>query len=301
MKPTIVIALGGNALLKRGQLMSYENQLENIQIAANAIGKLTEKYQIAIVHGNGPQVGLLAQQNDNYKEVPAYPLSCLVSETQGMIATMLVQELRKVTNKPIVSILTHVEVDANDPAFNDPTKFIGAIYSESEAKILAEKYGWSIKPDGQHFRRVVASPKPIKVRESAAIKTALDNGNIVICGGGGGIPVTQINGTFSNIDCVIDKDATAALLATQIQASHLVILTDGDGIYLNWGTPEQTKLDEIDANKLATYTFAKGSMQPKVDAVIEFVKSEKGRIGLIADLQLASEALSGKAGTRITS
>lgn len=300
MKPIIVIALGGNALLRRGQVMSYENQLENIQIAAHTISKLSEKYRVAIVHGNGPQVGLLAQQNDSYKDVPSYPLSCLVSETQGMIGTMLIQELRKRVDIPIVSLLTHVEVDSNDTAFNDPNKFIGAVYSEKEAQTLAKQHNWTIKPDGQYFRRVVASPKPIRVRESHAIKTILDKNHIVICGGGGGIPVTKINDVFTNIDCVIDKDATAALLAEQIQADFLLILTDGDGIFLNWGTPEQVKLDKISVNELSTYQFQKGSMQPKVDAVINFVRSKKERIGLIADLKLASEALAGQAGTQIT-
>lgn len=298
-KPIIVIALGGNALLRRGQTMSYQNQLENIKIAAQAIGKLTEKYRIAIVHGNGPQVGLLAQQNEAYQAVPAYPLSCLVAETQGMIATMLVQELRKTSHKLITSILTHVEVDPNDPAFIEPTKFIGAIYEEQQAKELAKKYQWKVKPDGKFYRRVVASPKPLAVRESAAIRTALEHDNIVICAGGGGIPVAKQDGVFSNTDCVIDKDATASLLASQINADYFLILTDGDGIYLNWGKPNQTKLTEITATELANYEFDAGSMQPKIDAVIYFVQQHSQGKAIITDLNLAEQALEGNAGTKI--
>ena len=300
MKPTIVVALGGNALLRRGQLMSFENQLENVKVAANVIGRLSKDFKVAIVHGNGPQVGLLAQQNDAYKSVPAYPLSCLVAETQGMIATMLVQELRKSSDCPIVSILTHVEVDAHDKAFNDPTKFIGAVYSEEEAKKLAEQYNWAIKADGDYFRRVVASPEPIAVREHKAIKTALDNDNIVICCGGGGIPVSESNRVLSNIDCVIDKDATAALLADQINADFFLILTDGDGIFLNWGKENQVKLDTVTVDELSQYQFASGSMQPKVDAIMRFVRANRENVGLIADLNLAVEAMAGKAGTRVT-
>lgn len=299
MKPTIVVALGGNALLRRGQVLSYDNQLENIKIAANVIGKLSKDYNVAIVHGNGPQVGLLAQQNDAYKEVPAYPLSCLVAETQGMIATMLVQELRKSSESNIVSILTHVEVDSKDKAFEDPTKFIGAVYSKEEATKLAEQYNWSIKPDGEYFRRVVASPEPIAVREHKAIKSALQEGNIVICCGGGGIPVANVDGVLTNTDCVIDKDATAALLAEQIQADFFIILTDGDGIFLNWGKPDQRKLEEVTVTELAQYKFASGSMQPKIDAISRFVKAKQANVGLIADLKLAVEAMEGKAGSRV--
>ncbi|AWX15446.1 carbamate kinase [Mergibacter septicus] len=298
-KPTIVIALGGNALLRRGQIMSYQNQLENIRIAADAIGKLTKEYRIAIVHGNGPQVGLLAQQNEAYSAVPAYPLSCLVAETQGMIATMLVQELQKICDKPITSILTHVEVDPNDLAFIEPTKFIGAVYDQTQAETLAKKYHWQIKADGNFYRRVVASPKPLAVRESSAIRTALDNDNIVICAGGGGIPVAKQDGIFTNIDCVIDKDATASLLATQIKADYFLILTDGDGIYLNWGKENQTKLTKITASELATYQFDPGSMQPKVNAVINFVQQTPDGKAIITDLNLANQALKGKSGTLI--
>lgn len=299
MKPVIVVALGGNALLRRGQLMSYENQLANIKMAAKAIGKLTLDYRIAIVHGNGPQVGLLSQQNESYTEVPSYPLSCLVAETQGMIATMLTQELHKEVNIPITSIITHVEVDETDLAFSQPTKFIGGVYHQDQAKALAERYHWQIKADGQYYRRVVASPKPLAVREYEAISTALAQGNIVICGGGGGIPVANQKGVMTNIDCVIDKDATASLLADEINADCFLILTDGDGIFLNWGKPNQQKLDQVSTNELAQYTFDAGSMKPKVEAILNYVNKGEQRLGIIADLQLAYDAMKGKAGTRV--
>lgn len=300
MKPTIVIALGGNALLRRGQVASYENQLESVKVAAASIAKLSEHYQVAIVHGNGPQVGLLCQQNDAYDAVPSYPLSCLVAETQGMIATMLVQELRKLVKKDITSILTHVEVDANDSAFENPSKFIGQVYSFEEATELAEKFNWVVRPDGEYYRRVVGSPAPQKVYESDAIKQALANDNIVICGGGGGIPVANNNGELNNIDCVIDKDSTASLLSREISADYFLILTDGDGVYLNWGKPDQVKLDSVTTTKLKEYSFDKGSMQPKVDAIIGYVEATPSAVGVIADLNLALDSLNGTAGTKIT-
>lgn len=301
MKPIIVVALGGNALLRRGQVPSYQNQLNSVALAAESIAHLSEQYRIAIVHGNGPQVGLLSQQNEAYQEsVPAYPLSCLVAETQGMIGTMLVQELRKRTNKNIVSILSHVEVDANSPEFNEPTKFIGQIYRYEEAQKLAQQYGWDICADGEYYRRVVASPQPKKVLESKAIKQALEQDNIVICCGGGGIPIAKCGEVMSNVDCVIDKDATASLLSSEISADYFLILTDGDGIFINWGKPNQFKLDTISCNELKSYKFDKGSMQPKVDAIINYVEAIPNSTGIIADLTRALDALAGKAGTHIT-
>ncbi|WP_428774408.1 carbamate kinase [Vibrio sp.] len=300
MKPTIVIALGGNALLRRGQVPSYENQLSSVALAAESIAKLSEHYRVAIVHGNGPQVGLLSQQNEAFQQsVPSYPLSCLVAETQGMIATMLVQELRKRANKDIVSILTHVEVDANGPEFDDPTKFIGQVYSHEEALKLAEQYNWEIRADGQYYRRVVASPKPKKVRESKAIKQALEQDNIVICCGGGGIPVAEAGGEINNVDCVIDKDATASLLSREISADYFLILTDGDGIFINWGQPDQFKLDTVSCEALKQYQFDKGSMQPKVDAIVDYVETTPGSTGVVGDLTLALESLAGTAGTQV--
>ncbi|WP_410679248.1 carbamate kinase [Avibacterium paragallinarum] len=300
MKPKIVIALGGNALLKRGQNISYKNQLDNIKIAARVIGKLAQKYQIAIVHGNGPQVGLLSLQNESFQEESNFPLNNLVAQTQGMIATVLTQELRKIVSEPILSFLTHVEVKQNDFAFLEPTKFIGAVYSRQEGNKLASKYGWKLKQDGQYYRRVVASPQPMSIIEHQAIELALQNGYLVICCGGGGIPVTKQEGSLTNIDCVIDKDSTAALLAQQIQADYFIILTDGDGIYLNWGKENQQKLDHITIEELSNYKFDKGSMQPKVDAIIRYLSHRKQGIGIIADLHLALEAIKGQAGTRIT-
>ncbi|OBX02401.1 carbamate kinase [Gallibacterium genomosp. 3] len=299
MKPTIVIALGGNALLKRGQVMSYDNQLENIRLVADSISKLVDKYRIAIVHGNGPQVGLLAQQNDVYVDVPAYPLSCLVAETQGMISTMLIQELRKLVKLPITSIITHVEVNSSDEAFLEPNKFIGSVYGKEEAEKLAKKYHWQIKQDGNYYRRVVASPKPLSIQENSIIRSALNQNNIVICCGGGGIPVSKQNGQLLNIDCVIDKDASASLLAKEIQAEYFLILTDGDGIYLNWGKNNQRKLDKVSVDELLTYKFDKGSMQPKVDAIVDYVRNMNNGIGIIADINFVSEALENKAGTRV--
>lgn len=299
MKKTIVIALGGNALLRRGQALSYENQLQNIRQLAKSIKELANLYRIAIVHGNGPQVGLLMQQNEADTNIPAYPLSCLVAETQGMIATMLMQELRKEIKKPIVSILTHVEINRNDPAFLTPTKFIGSLYTAEEAEQLVHQYRWTIKADGNAFRRVVPSPLPLAIQEKSIIQTALEQEHIVICCGGGGIPVAYHQGSLINIDCVIDKDATASLLAQQLQADYFLILTDGDGIYLNWGKENQQKLEKVTIKELSNYQFAQGSMQPKVDAIINYLTQSNQGVGIIADLHLVQEALDGKAGTQI--
>ncbi len=300
IKPTIVIALGGNALLRRGQVLSYENQLENVKVAAESIAKLSKDYRIAIVHGNGPQVGLLSQQNDAFEAVPSYPLSCLVAESQGMIATMIAQELRNRVDCNVTTILTHVDVDNTDPAFDEPMKFIGQVYSEQEAKMHAKEFGWSIRQDGEYFRRVVASPAPKNIRESELISLALQNDNIVICCGGGGIPVcTDEQGITTNIDCVIDKDSTAALLSQQISANFFLILTDGDGIFFHYGKPNQIKLDIATTEELKAYSFDKGSMQPKIDAMINYVENVDTSTGIIADLHLALDALNGKAGTMI--
>ncbi len=300
IKPTIVIALGGNALLRRGQVLSYENQLENVKVAAKSIAKLSKDYRIAIVHGNGPQVGLLSQQNDAFDAVPSYPLSCLVAESQGMIATMIAQELRNLVDYNVTTILTHVDVDNADPAFSEPMKFIGQVYSETEANTLAAEFGWSIRQDGDYFRRVVASPAPKNIRESELISLALQHDHIVICCGGGGIPIcTDKHSITTNIDCVIDKDSTASLLSQQISADYFLILTDGDGVFFHYGKPNQVKLDIATTEELKGYPFDKGSMQPKIDAMINYVENVDISIGIITDLHLALDALNGTAGTKI--
>lgn len=224
---TLVIALGGNALLKRGAVLSAENQYQSIALIADAIGKLAKKYRIAIVHGNGPQVGLLALQNLAYRDVPPYPLDILVAESQGMIGYMLAQQLGAFhPAQPVSTLLTRVLVDGEDPAYREPSKFIGPVYEPQQQAELEQKYGWSMKLDGKYLRRVVPSPEPKKIVDIEAINLLLAKNHIVICNGGGGVPMVASAQGMIGSEAVIDKDLASALLAEALDADHLVILTD---------------------------------------------------------------------------
>jgi carbamate kinase len=295
----VVIALGGNALLQRGDSLSAENQYKNIDIAAKLISRLAEKYRIAIVHGNGPQVGLLALQNMAYREVPAYPLDVLVAETQGMIGCMLAERLQQQKNMPAVTtVLTRIEVDEHDSSFADPTKYVGPVYQRSEADSLQQQYGWQFKADGSYIRRVVPSPKPKKIIDIDAIKLLLEQQFIVIGAGGGGIPVVERAVGYEGIEAVIDKDLAATLLATQLKADHLMILTDADAVYLDWGTPQQKALRDVTPDELKPLAVDDGSIGPKVSAAIQFVESTGNR-AYIGALQDAQALLDGTKGTRV--
>ncbi|HBO24443.1 MULTISPECIES: carbamate kinase [unclassified Providencia] len=297
---TIVVALGGNALLKRGEVLSADNQYHAIASIADVLGKLAQKYRVVIVHGNGPQVGLLALQNLAYPEVPAYPLDILVAESQGMIGYMLTQELgRHHPLQPITTILTRVSVDANDPAYQNPTKYIGPVYNETEKADLEAKLGWTIKADGQYYRRVVPSPEPKSILEIDAIKYLLDKHHIVICNGGGGVPVIQQGKGYQGSEAVIDKDLSSALLAEAINADHLIILTDADAVYRHWGTPKQSVIRTATVADVAPMAIDDGSMGPKLIAVSRFVK-RSGKPAYIGALNQIEAILSGEMGTKIT-
>ncbi|NRF31371.1 carbamate kinase [Vibrio coralliilyticus] len=299
-KQTIVVALGGNALLRRGEPLEAEVQRQNIEIAVKTISEIAQEYNVVLVHGNGPQVGLLALQGLEYKKVAPYPLDVLGSETQGMIGYMLMQEFKnQMPNVNATCMLTQMTVDPNDPAFADPTKPIGPIYEEAEARELAEKYRWTIKPDGQHFRRVVPSPQPTGIIEHDAITKLIDEGHLVICTGGGGIPVKKENGKLVGVEAVIDKDMSAAFLAKQLNADALLILTDADAVYLDWGKPTQHALRSTNPTELAQYQFDAGSMGPKIEASCEFVK-QGGKVVGIGSLEDGLRILQGTAGTNIT-
>jgi len=299
-KQTVVVALGGNALLRRGEPLEADVQRHNIEIAVKTISKIAQEYNVVLVHGNGPQVGLLALQGLEYKKVAPYPLDVLGSETQGMIGYMLMQEFKNyLPERNISCMLTQMTVDPNDPAFADPTKPIGPIYEEAEARELAEKYRWTIKPDGQHFRRVVPSPQPTGIIESDAITKLIDEGHLVICTGGGGIPVKKENGKLVGVEAVIDKDMSAAFLAKQLDADALLILTDADAVYLDWGKPTQNALRTTTPNQLAQYEFDAGSMGPKIEASCEFIK-QGGKVVGIGALEDGLQILQGTAGTNIT-
>jgi carbamate kinase len=297
----IVIALGGNALLQRGEALTAANQRENVKLAARHIAPLVEGNELVISHGNGPQVGLLALQANAYSEVEPYPLDVLGAQTEGMIGYMIEQELGNLLpfEQPFATILTMVEVDRTDPAFDDPTKPIGPVYPEAEARRLAERHGWSIAPDGDGWRRVVPSPLPQRVFEIRPIRWLIERGVVVICTGGGGIPTMYAaDGTLVGAEVVIDKDRASALLARELGAEMLVMATDVDGVYMDWGTPTERRIDRVEADKLRSRDFPTGSMGPKVEAACAFVLETGGRaaIGALSDL---GKMVAGDAGTII--
>lgn len=299
-KQTVVVALGGNALLRRGEPLEADVQRRNIEVAVKTISEIAKEYNVVLVHGNGPQVGLLALQGLEYKKVAPYPLDVLGSETQGMIGYMLMQEFKNMLPERNIScMLTQMTVDPKDPAFANPTKPIGPVYQEAEARELAEKYHWTVKPDGQYFRRVVPSPQPTGIVEHEAITQLIDAGHLVICTGGGGIPVKRENGKLVGVEAVIDKDMSAAFLAKQLNADALLILTDADAVYLDWGKPTQHALRSTTPSELANYQFDAGSMGPKIEASCEFIK-QGGKVVGIGALQDGLRILEGQAGTNIT-
>jgi carbamate kinase len=303
----VVTALGGNALLRRGQALTAENQRENARDACLALAPIANEHELVVAHGNGPQVGLLALQGSAYKDVEVYPLDVLDAQTEGMIGYILEQELGNALpfEKHIASLLTMIEVDRNDPAFGNPTKPIGPIYSKEEADRLAAEKGWAMKPDGDSFRRVVPSPLPRRIFGIPAIRTLLEGGWIVICAGGGGIPTRYTDEAavpgrrLEGVEAVIDKDLASALLAVEIDADVLAIVTDVDAAYLDWGTPEQRAIRRATPEALREAGFAEGSMGPKVRAACQFVE-QTGRVAVIGSISDTSALVRGEAGTVVT-
>jgi len=296
----IVIALGGNALLRRGEEMTAENQRENIRIAAKVLAPIIEKHEVVISHGNGPQVGLLSLQSAAYKEVEEYPLDILGAQTQGMIGYMIEQELGNhlPVEIPIASILTMVEIDPEDPAFSNPTKPIGPIYGEKEARDLAKLKGWNIKQDGDYWRRVVPSPEPHRIFQLRPIHWLLEKGTVVICAGGGGIPTSyKDNGKLEGVEVVIDKDRASSLLAFELEADLLIMATDTDGVYLDWGGESEKIISKTTPEEISKYSFDKGSMGPKVEAACSFVE-RSGQRAVIGSLKDIEKMVSGISGTQ---
>jgi carbamate kinase len=300
----IVVALGGNALLKRGEPMTAAAQRANVRVAAEAIAPLAQAHQVVISHGNGPQVGLLALQGAAYKPDEAYPLDVLGAETEGMIGYMIEQELGNLLpfEVPFATLLTMVEVDPDDPGFQNPTKFVGPVYDKAEADRLAAEKGWVVKPDGTKWRRVVPSPLPKRIFEIRPIRWLLDQGTVVICAGGGGIPTMYQKGAdrkLIGVEAVIDKDLCSELLARELDADLFVMLTDADAVYLDWGTPTQRAIRRATSAALSAIGFAAGSMGPKVDAACRFAQAtgKKAAIGALEDL---SRIIAGEAGTTIS-
>jgi carbamate kinase len=299
----VVVALGGNALLKRGEPMTAEVQRKNTRLAAQSLAPVARQHRLVLSHGNGPQVGLLALQQDAYKAVEPYPLDVLGAQTQGMIGYMVEQELGNLLpfEVPFATLLTMIEVDPEDPAFKDPTKFIGPVYDKEEAERLAAEKGWTIKQDGAKWRRVVPSPLPKRIFEIRPVQWLLEKGVVVICAGGGGIPTMydpKRERLLVGIEAVIDKDRATGLLAAQLEADLFVMATDADGVYLNWGKPDAKKLDRTTPAELGQHTFAAGSMGPKVEAAIDFVRAT-GKCAAIGALEDIEKIVEGKAGTII--
>jgi carbamate kinase len=303
----VVVALGGNALLRRGEPLTAENQRANARAACEALAPLALEHELVISHGNGPQVGLLALQGSAYTEVDPYPLDLLGAQTEGMIGYLIQQELGNLLpfETRLASLLTLVEVDRGDPAFGDPTKPIGPIYDEAEAERLGLEKGWILKPDGDSFRRVVPSPLPRRIFGLEPLEWLLGHGCVVICAGGGGIPVmytdepSPAGRTLVGVEAVIDKDLASALLATDLHADVLLIVTDVDAVYEGWGTPEQRAIRRASADELSGSSFAAGSMGPKVRAACQFVQAT-GKRAVIGSTTDTPALLRGEAGTTIT-
>jgi carbamate kinase len=292
----IVVALGGNALSERGEALSGEAQRATIRKAAKSLVMLLEAdHEVVITHGNGPQVGYLAMQGG------AFPLDVLGAETEGMIGYVLQQELDNAytPDAKFATLLTQIEVDPDDPAFQSPTKFVGPVYSEKDAARLSADRGWSIGKDGEYFRRIVPSPRPKRILEIDVIRLLVGQGVVVICAGGGGIPVVhRADGTMIGIEAVIDKDHTSGLLARDLDADAYLMLTDVEGVFENWGTPNQSLVTKTTPQDLQRMWFPAGSMGPKVQAACEFVTATGGfaAIGALGD---AADLIAGTAGTRI--
>lgn len=287
----VVIALGGNALLKRGEPMTAEAQRRNIKIAAEAIAPIAAEHQVVISHGNGPQVGLLALQGAAYKPDEAYPLDVLGAETEGMIGYMIEQELGNLLpiEKPFATLLTMVEVDRDDPGFSNPTKFVGPVYDKADADRLIREKSWVFKQDGNSWRRVVPSPVPKRIFEIRPIEWLLDKGAIVICAGGGGIPTAYEPGAerkLVGIEAVIDKDLCTELLARDLGADIFIMATDADAVFTDWGTANQRAIHTTSPAAIAQHSFPAGSMGPKVEAACHFAKmtGRAAAIGALADI-----------------
>lgn len=297
------MALGGNALLARGEPMTAKNQRANIRKACEALAPLALEHELVISHGNGPQVGLLALQAQAYAEhAEPYPLDVLGAQTEGMIGYLIEQELGNLLpfDKSIATVLTMTEVSLDDPAFANPTKFVGPVYDEETARALAAEHDWAIKRDGQWWRRVVASPRPLRIFEAKPIQWLLDKGAVVVCTGGGGIPTAYEPGTrqLRGVQAVIDKDLASMVVARNLGADLFVMATDAPGVCTDFGTPAQAVIERATPDALAAMSFPVGSMGPKVDAAIEFVRKtgKPAAIGALADL---TAILAGRAGTLI--
>ena len=305
-KPIMLVAFGGNALIQSGQEGTAEQQFENLKLTMRQIAKLSQKYKIVITHGNGPQVGNLLLQQESCDEVPKMPLEIIGAMTQGQIGYMIessldtaFMEIKESVEQHFVTLITYVVVDENDPGFQNPTKPIGPFYTEAQAKNLP----YTLAKTDKGLRRVVASPKPVAIVERREIKKLIDMDFIVICCGGGGIPVIRKNRKFRGVEAVIDKDLASSILAREIKADIFVIASDVEGAAINWGKADQKMLRKVPLAEMEKYVkqgqFPAGSMGPKVEAVMQFTEATGNR-GVICQLKDIEKAIAGEAGTEIT-
>ncbi|MFE2124920.1 carbamate kinase [Streptomyces amritsarensis] len=298
----VVVALGGNALLRREERPDAAVQLANIRAAVSALAPLAHEHELVITHGNGPQVGVLALQSAADRSLSSpYPFDVLGAETQGMIGYWLLQSLQNaLPGRQVCALLNQTLVSAADPAFADPAKFVGPVYDRTEAERLAAERGWTVKQDGAHWRRVVPSPRPQRVVETRLIRLLLNSGAVAVCAGGGGVPVIRDEqGQLTGVEAVVDKDLTAALLAEALDADALLLLTDVSHVSLGYGTPDAEPIGRTTPAALRARQFPAGSMGPKVDAVCRFVELTGG-MAAIGALEDARAILDGTTGTVVT-
>lgn len=300
----IVVALGGNALLERGQVPDADAQLVNIRRAMKALAPLTDDHEVVITHGNGPQVGILAMESAaDARLTQPYPFDALGAMTQGLIGYWILQAIgNERPYRQLAAVLNQTLVDEDDPAFADPTKFVGEVYDEAQARELADKNGWQVKQDGEHWRRVVPSPRPREIIESKLIDHLLDESIIVVCAGGGGVPVVRTGtGDLRGVEAVIDKDLSAALLAHRLKADRLLVLTDVAAVMEGYGTDDAREIRRTTPEQLRELDLPDGSMGPKVEAVCRFVEvGGRGVAAAIGSLEEAAQLVDGSAGTFVT-
>jgi carbamate kinase len=299
---TTIVALGGNALTRRGERGTAAEQLANLRTVASSLAPLLAEPRLVLTHGNGPQVGNeLLRQERAADEAPPLPLWLAVAQTQAEIGALIEAELRPVVERPVACLLTHVRVAAEDPAFDRPTKPIGPFYAEERARTLERERGWTVvHEDGRGWRRVVASPEPLEIVELETVRALVEGGTIVVAAGGGGIPVVRRGDRLKGVDAVIDKDRASAVLASALGAARLVILTDVPAIYRDFRSSSEHELRELSVDEAEALLpeLAEGSMRPKVEAAARFVRSG-GSEALVTSFELLEEALAGEAGTSI--
>ena len=296
----LVVALGGNALLRRHERADVESLRANVSAAVRTLAALAPSHELVVTHGNGPQIGLLALQAAAYPEVSMYPLDILGAESDGMIGYLLTQALTsQLPGRHVAALLTQVVVDPADAAFDNPSKPIGPVYDRAAADVLESERGWWIGPDGDGFRRLVPSPEPKRIVELATIDLLVRAGVLVVCVGGGGIPVALDEGGLHGVEAVIDKDLSAALLATNLHADALLLLTDVDGLYQSWGTATARRVAAAHPSAVRRLPLPAGSMGPKAEAAARYAEAT-GRPAFIGSLDAAGAMLDGLSGTRVS-